>query len=69
MKTIEEIYDWVNSNKYYEKIFMKKIVIITGSLGLVGAEASKSFFVKKFKVIGIDNNMRKYFLGVQSKKI
>ena len=27
---------------------MKDVVIITGSLGLVGAEATK-FFVKKFK--------------------
>ena len=39
-----------------------KIVIITGSGGLVGAEAVK-FFSKKFsKVIGIDNDMRSYFL-------
>ena len=40
-----------------------KIVIITGSGGLVGAEAVK-FFSKKFsKVIGIDNDMRSYFFG------
>ena len=40
-----------------------KIVIITGSGGLVGAEAVK-FFSKKFsKVIGIDNVMRSYFFG------
>ena len=41
---------------------MKDVVIITGSLGLVGAEATK-FFCKKIKVIGIDNNMREYFFG------
>ena len=40
---------------------MKDVVIITGSLGLVGAE-QQNFFVKKFKVIGIDNNMRNIFL-------
>jgi len=40
-----------------------KIVIITGSAGLIGSE-SVDFFSKKFdKVIGIDNNMRKYFFG------
>lgn len=40
-----------------------KIVIITGSAGLIGSEAV-DFFSKKFdKVIGIDNNMRKYFFG------
>ena len=40
---------------------MSKIVIVTGCLGLVGYEACL-FFSKKFKVIGIDNNLRKYFL-------
>ncbi len=41
---------------------MKKI-IITGSSGLVGAECVKFFTKKNFKVIGIDNNMRKFFFG------
>ncbi len=40
-----------------------KIVIITGSCGLVGAEAVKFFHRKKFRVIGIDNNFRKKFFG------
>ena len=40
-----------------------KIVIVTGSCGLVGSE-SVSFFLKKgFRVIGIDNNFRKSFFG------
>jgi CDP-paratose 2-epimerase len=40
-----------------------KIAIITGSAGLIGSEAV-DFFSKKFdKIIGIDNNMRKYFFG------
>lgn len=42
---------------------MKKIVIVTGCLGLVGYEACLFFSKKKFKVIGIDNNLRKYFFG------
>ncbi len=47
---------------------MKKIVLITGSLGLVGAESAKFFCQKKYKVIGIDNDMRKYFFGSSVKK-
>ena len=47
---------------------MKDVVIITGSLGLVGAEATKFFCKKKFMVIGIDNNMREYFFGSSVKK-
>ncbi len=40
-----------------------KYVLITGSCGLVGAEAVRFFHKKKFKVIGIDNNFRKKFFG------
>jgi len=40
-----------------------KIAIITGSAGLIGSE-TVDFFSNKFdKIIGIDNNMRKYFFG------
>ncbi|MDC3089638.1 NAD-dependent epimerase/dehydratase family protein [Candidatus Pelagibacter sp.] len=39
------------------------IVIITGSIGLVGSEAVNFFSKKGFKVIGIDNNLRKFFFG------
>ena len=39
------------------------IAIITGSGGLIGAESVK-FFSKKFsKIIGIDNDLRRYFFG------
>ena len=39
------------------------IAIITGSGGLIGAESVK-FFSKKFdRIIGIDNDSRKYFLA------
>ncbi len=40
-----------------------KYVLITGSCGLVGAEAANFFSKKKFKVLGIDNNFRKKFFG------
>ena len=39
------------------------IVIITGANGLVGSEAVSFFSKKKYKVIGIDNNLRKFFFG------
>ena len=37
------------------------IAIITGSTGLVGSESVNFFHEKGFKVIGIDNDMRKFF--------
>lgn len=40
-----------------------KIVIITGSAGLIGNETCRFFHNKGFKIIGIDNNMRSYFFG------
>ena len=40
-----------------------KIVIITGSSGLVGSETAKFFHSRKFKVLGIDNDRRSYFFG------
>lgn len=39
------------------------VAIITGSAGLIGSEAVKFFHEKGFDIIGIDNNMRKYFFG------
>ena len=39
------------------------ICLITGSAGLIGSEASFFFSKKKFKIIGIDNNLRKFFFG------
>lgn len=40
-----------------------KVVIITGSCGLIGSESVKFFSKKKYLIIGIDNNLRKYFFG------
>jgi len=39
------------------------IVLVTGSAGLIGSETVRYFIQKGFKVIGIDNNMRKTFFG------
>jgi CDP-paratose 2-epimerase len=39
------------------------IVLITGSSGLVGSESVNFFSKKGFDVIGIDNNLRKFFFG------
>ena len=40
-----------------------KIVVVTGSAGLIGSETCQFFHSKGFKVIGIDNDMRSYFFG------
>jgi CDP-paratose 2-epimerase len=40
-----------------------KTVLISGSAGLIGSEAVKFFCKKRFPVVGIDNDLRKYFFG------
>ena len=42
------------------------MIIVTGSLGLIGFTACKFFLKKGFKVIGIDNDIRKYFFGIHA---
>lgn len=42
------------------------IALITGSAGLIGAEAVRFFSQKGFKVVGVDNNMRKVFFGEEA---
>ena len=42
------------------------VAIITGSTGLVGSETVNFFHDKGFDVIGIDNNLRKFFFGKSS---
>lgn len=37
--------------------------IVTGSAGLIGAEASRFLAQKGFRIVGIDNDMRKAFFG------
>ena len=45
-----------------------KVVIVTGSYGLIGNEVCRFYDKMGFKVIGIDNDMRKYFFGVSTKE-
>lgn len=42
------------------------IALITGSAGLIGSEAVRYFAAKGLQVIGIDNDMRKYFFGPEA---
>jgi nucleoside-diphosphate-sugar epimerase len=39
------------------------VALITGSGGLIGAEASRQFAAKGLTVVGIDNDMRRRFFG------
>lgn len=39
------------------------ICIVTGSAGLIGAEASRFFAARGCRVVGIDNDMRREFFG------
>ena len=45
------------------------IAIITGSSGLVGSESVNFFHDKGFDIIGIDNNLRKFFFGAEGSTI
>jgi CDP-paratose 2-epimerase len=40
-----------------------KIVLVTGSAGLIGSESVRFFCDRGFTVVGIDNNMRQVFFG------
>jgi CDP-paratose 2-epimerase len=43
-----------------------KTILVTGSAGLIGAEAVRFFAKLGFRVIGIDNDMRCYFFGADA---
>lgn len=45
------------------KRLKKRVVLVTGSAGLIGSETVRFFAKKGFKIIGIDNDARKYFFG------
>lgn len=42
------------------------IAIVTGAAGLIGSEAVEFFAAKGFQIVGIDNDMRKYFFGAEA---
>ena len=39
------------------------VAVITGSSGLIGSETAKFFHERGLEIVGIDNNMRRYFFG------
>lgn len=66
--------DEISETKVFKILFYLfnmdvKYCIITGSYGLVGSEAVKFFCEKDYNVIGIDNDMRKYFFNVSTQNI
>jgi CDP-paratose 2-epimerase len=42
------------------------VAVITGSAGLIGAEATRFFAAKGLDIVGVDNNMRRYFFGEEA---
>ena len=44
---------------------MRKKLIVTGSMGLIGSEVAEYFLEKDWEVHGIDNNQRAIFFGLQ----
>ena len=42
------------------------VAIVTGAGGLVGSEGSSEFCKQGYDVVGIDNDMRRYFFGDSS---
>jgi CDP-paratose 2-epimerase len=43
----------------------RKKILVTGSSGLIGSEAVEYFDREGHQVIGVDNNMRRFFFGAQ----
>jgi len=43
-------------------------VVVTGSYGLIGSEVCRFYDKLGFRIIGIDNDMRKYFFGASTKE-
>ena len=46
-----------------ERVMKIRKILITGSSGLIGSEAVRYYGAHGHKIIGIDNNLRKYFFG------
>jgi CDP-paratose 2-epimerase len=43
-----------------------KLILVTGSAGLIGSESVRFFCKQGYTVVGIDNNMRQVFFGVEA---
>ena len=44
----------------------RNIILISGSLGLIGFESTLYFLKRRYRVIGIDNNFRQKALGIKT---
>src|SRR3990167_8233900 len=42
------------------------IAVVTGSAGLIGSEAARYFAGRSLNVVGVDNDLRKYFFGAEA---
>ena len=42
------------------------VALVTGSAGLIGSEAVRHFAGLGLDVVGIDNDMRRYFFGEEA---
>ena len=45
---------------------MRDVILITGSAGLIGSEATRFFAKRGYSVVGIDNNMRAHLFGKEA---
>jgi len=45
------------------------IILVSGSAGLIGSESVRFFCDRGYTVVGIDNNMRKFFFGKDARKV
>jgi CDP-paratose 2-epimerase len=43
-----------------------KIALITGSCGLIGSETCKRLHAEGYAIVGVDNDMRRYFFGAEA---
>jgi CDP-paratose 2-epimerase len=56
---------WLDDGRK-ERIPAVATAIVTGSTGLIGQEAVRRFAQEGFDVVGIDNDMRAYFFGIEA---
>ena len=43
-----------------------RVVLVTGSAGLIGSETVRRFAAEGLQVVGIDNDLRKRFFGEEA---
>src|SRR5215472_2372993 len=55
-----------SKSSYNEEAGGMAVALITGSAGLIGAEAARFFAKKGLDIVGIDNDMRRQFFGEEA---